>query len=171
MPEQSLESYRKLFSELIKKQVVVLGPDITLAKVKSIPGIEVDGEGNVTKIEGDPQALLQSLINQFVELSGLIVKKTMESILASYTVSAGIQAAEVINHVAAAQNGQNPYSGQANNPTPPQPASPVSPTPASSNGSMEGFSQAQLTQLNQMIQEINSNPQESPVQPTNTTRA
>jgi hypothetical protein len=76
--------YNKLFSELIKKQMMVLGPDITLAKVKNVTGITVTPAGEVQKIEGDPQQLLQALINQFVELSGMIVKKTMESILTSY---------------------------------------------------------------------------------------
>lgn len=76
--------YKKLFSELIKKQMLVLGPDITLAKVKNVIGLTVDVNGDVIKLEGDPQQMLQGLINQFVELSGMIVKKTMESILTSY---------------------------------------------------------------------------------------
>ena len=76
--------YKSLFSQLIKKQILILGPDITLAKVAMVTGLTVDINGDVQKIEGDPQLLLQSLINQFVELSGMIVKKTMESILTSY---------------------------------------------------------------------------------------
>lgn len=76
--------YKQLFSQLIKKQMLVLGPDITLAKVKNVTGITVNPTGDVVSIEGDPQVLLQNLINQFVELSGMIVKKTMESILTSY---------------------------------------------------------------------------------------
>lgn len=84
MSPQVDTDYNKLFSELIKKQMMVLGPDITLAKVKNVTGITVTPTGEVQKIEGDPQQLLQALINQFVELSGMIVKKTMESILTSY---------------------------------------------------------------------------------------
>jgi len=76
--------FKKIYSELIKKQMLVLGPDITLAKVKNVSGITVDNNGEVQSITGDPQQLLQLLINQFVELSGTIVKKTMESILTSY---------------------------------------------------------------------------------------
>jgi len=76
--------YKQLFTQLIKKQMLILGPEITLAKVKNVSGITVDPTGEVQNIEGDPQQLLQALINQFVELSGLIVKKTMESILTSY---------------------------------------------------------------------------------------
>ncbi len=86
-----MENQKKVFSELIKRQMAILGPDITFAKVRNVPGITIDAVGNVTNINGDPQVLLQQLINQFVELSGLIVKKTMESILASN----GMQAAAV----------------------------------------------------------------------------
>ncbi|HVT00801.1 MAG TPA: hypothetical protein VHE53_01035 [Patescibacteria group bacterium] len=78
-----MDNDKRVFSEIIKKQMAILGPDITLAKVKNVPGITVDQNGEVTAISGNPQELLQQLINQFVELSGLIVKKTMESILMS----------------------------------------------------------------------------------------
>ncbi len=84
MMPQADTDYKQLFSQLIKKQMLVLGPDITLAKVRNVTGLTVDINGEVQKIEGDPQVMLQSLINQFVELSGMIVKKTMESILTSY---------------------------------------------------------------------------------------
>lgn len=146
MPDQNTDNYNRLFTELIRKQIVVLGPDITLAKVRNIPGIEVDATGQVTKIEGDPQALLQNLINQFVELSGLIVKKTMESILTSYTASAGIQAQKALNQVQQAelQNAQ-----AAAQPQPPQ-------TPAAPQ--IQGFTQDQMSQLNQMIQEVQGTP-------------
>lgn len=87
--------YKQLFSQLIKKQMLVLGPDITLAKVRNVTGITVDINGDVQKIDGEPQLLLQALINQFVELSGMIVKKTMESILTSYPGMMAMAAAPV----------------------------------------------------------------------------
>ncbi len=92
--------YKQIFTQLIKKQMLVLGPDITLAKVKNVPGIAVDSSGEVTSIQGEPQALLQSLINQFVELSGMIVKKTMESILTSYPGLDGLSVAAGVAGVA-----------------------------------------------------------------------
>lgn len=75
------EESNKILTEVIRRQMAILGPDITLAKVKNVPGLEVDANGIVIKAEGDTQIILQNLINQFVELSGLIVKKTMESII------------------------------------------------------------------------------------------
>ena len=81
MQLQNSEAYNVLLTELIKKQILILGADITLATVKNVPGLEVDGWGTVNKVTGDPQVVLQNLINQFVELSGLIVKKTLESMM------------------------------------------------------------------------------------------
>lgn len=126
MQPASDTDYKSLFSQLIKKQMLVLGPDITLAKVKNVIGITVDINGDVQKIEGDPQKLLQGLINQFVELSGMIVKKTMESILTSYpgmmamasSMSAGVQASTATTPVETAQTS-----------TPVNPPSPDSPIP------------------------------------------
>src|SRR3989344_5448647 len=92
MQPQSENDYKKIFTELIRKQMVVLGPDITLAKVKNVQGIEIDENGEVRNINGDAQQILQLLINQFVELSGAIVKKTMESILMTYPGVMGIAA-------------------------------------------------------------------------------
>lgn len=87
MEPQNEPDYLKVFSELIKKQMMVLGPQITLLKVRNIPGIEVTDTGNVTGVKGDPQQLFQQIIDQFVDLSGEIVKKTMESIMSFYAKS------------------------------------------------------------------------------------
>ena len=89
--------YKSLFSQLIKKQILILGPDITLAKVANVTGLTVDLNGDVQRIDGDPQLLLQSLINQFVELSGMIVKKTMESILTSYPGMMAMASSPIFN--------------------------------------------------------------------------
>lgn len=77
-----MEVDKKVISELIKRQMAILGQDITLARVKNVLGIQVNQNGEVTSIDRDPQAILTELTDQFLELSGLIVKKTMESILA-----------------------------------------------------------------------------------------
>jgi len=87
MQPQSENDYKKLLSEVIKKQIVILGPDITLAKARNVKGLTVTDDGTVTAISGNPQELIQSLIDQFVQLSGLIVKKTMEPLLTGFPSS------------------------------------------------------------------------------------
>lgn len=76
--------YKKLLTDVIQKQMVILGPSITLAKARNVKGLTVADDGTVVNIEGQPQALIQGLIDQFVQLSGLIVKKTMEPLLSMY---------------------------------------------------------------------------------------
>ncbi len=95
--ENNTASYQTLITQLITKQSSILGPDITMAKVKHVPGITVDSSGQVTAIQGDPAEVLKQLINQFVELSGLIVKQTMESIVAMGSASGGVTAAEMMH--------------------------------------------------------------------------
>ena len=84
MEEISLGEYRKLLTEIIKKQIIILGPDITLVKARNVSALTVADDGSVTAISGDPQQALQALIDEFVLLSGLIVKKTMEPLLSKY---------------------------------------------------------------------------------------
>ncbi|HLD01461.1 MAG TPA: hypothetical protein VJC10_01165 [Patescibacteria group bacterium] len=84
MQPQSVNDYQKVLTEVIKKQIVILGPVITLVKARKVPGLSVSDDGTVTEITGNPQVVMQELVNQFMELSGLIVKKTMEPLLASY---------------------------------------------------------------------------------------
>lgn len=84
MIDQPKKDYRQLLTEVIKKQMIILGPDITLAKARNVKGLKVEDSGNVTEMSGAPQELIQELINQFVQLSGLIVQKTMEPLLAGY---------------------------------------------------------------------------------------
>ena len=81
--ENSGKDYKEIFTQLIHKQMAILGPQITLLKVKNVQGITIDSNGTVTDIQGDPEKLMQALIAQFVELSGLIVKQTMESIMSA----------------------------------------------------------------------------------------
>lgn len=164
--------YKQLFSQLIKKQMLVLGPDITLAKVRNVIGITVDVNGEVQKIDGDPQALLQNLINQFVELSGLIVKKTMESILTSYPGMAGIAVTGAFGGTtpAVSQPTQTvPIASAESTPqaqTAPIPATPVLPpegvsvSPLVSQKPAEPptFSSNEMEDLNKALEELSKAP-------------
>ena len=81
MQPQQPKDYQKLLSEVIKKQIAILGPNITLRRARKVQGLIVADDGTVTDVIGNPQVLIKNLIDQFVELSGLIVKKTMEPLL------------------------------------------------------------------------------------------
>src|SRR5471030_1659445 len=84
MQPKSDQEYQKLLTEVIKKQIVILGPAITLAKARNVQGLTISDDGTVTALNGNPQLITQQLVEQFMELSGLIVKKTMEPLLANF---------------------------------------------------------------------------------------
>lgn len=93
MQPQTQDDYKKLLTQVIQKQMVILGPSITLAKARNVKGLTVADDGSVVNMVGQPQALIQGLIDQFVQLSGLIVKKTMEPLLSVYPDGQGVEGA------------------------------------------------------------------------------
>ncbi|MDO8471047.1 MAG: hypothetical protein Q7S49_00340 [bacterium] len=76
--------YTALISEIIKKQSIILGPEIAILKARSVNGLMVDNDGKVTGVGVNPRETLQSLVDRYVELSGLIVKNALGSIFAKY---------------------------------------------------------------------------------------
>ena len=78
------EQYSALISEIIKKQAVILGPEIAILKARSVSGLMVDNDGKVTGVGVNPRETLQNLVDQYVELSGQIVKNALGSIFAKY---------------------------------------------------------------------------------------
>lgn len=98
------QDYKQLLTDVIKKQIVILGPGITLTKARNVKGLTIADDGTVTAMQGQPQELIQALIDQFVQLSGLIVRKTMEPLLSAYPD--GVKTAET-NPIAGPQIIQN----------------------------------------------------------------
>lgn len=78
------QDYQNLLTEIIQKQVAILGPAIAVMKAKNIPGLEVKDDGTVINIEGDAQEIVKKLVDQYVDLSGQIVKNALSSVFAKY---------------------------------------------------------------------------------------
>lgn len=83
MQPQSNQEYQKLLTEILQKQAVIFGPTITFAKARKIPGITIADDGSVSAVTGNPQQITKDLQEQFGELSGFVVKKTIDPILGS----------------------------------------------------------------------------------------
>ena len=84
MDQPSPEDYKAILTEIIKKQAVILGPQIAVLKARNVPGLTVSDDGVITNIEGDSNTMLQQLIDQYVSLSGEIVKNAVNSVFAKY---------------------------------------------------------------------------------------
>ncbi len=78
------EQYVAIMSEIIAKQAVILGPEIAVLKARNVSDIVVDDSGKVTDITGDTAGALQSLIDEYIALSGEIVKNVMKPIFEKY---------------------------------------------------------------------------------------
>lgn len=84
MEEKDKAQYLALINEIINKQSVILGPEIALLKAKNVSGLVFGSEGKVTDVQGNVEEKLKKLVDQYVELSGLIVKNALGSIFAKY---------------------------------------------------------------------------------------
>ena len=84
MPDVSIEDYQALMTEIVKKQVVILGPDIAVVKAKNVKELSVQDDGTVVGVHGDPQQVLQHLIDEYIALSGQIVKNILGPVFAKY---------------------------------------------------------------------------------------
>ena len=77
-------NYKNLINDIVTKQTIILGPDIVLLKARNVLGLTLDSQGKVESIKGDPQIVLQNLVNEYIALSGQIVKNILSPVLAKY---------------------------------------------------------------------------------------
>ena len=84
METENNEKYKALLSEIIAKQSIILGPEISVLKARNVSGITVSDNGVVTEISGDYRQILEKLVDEYVALSGMIVKNALSSIFAKY---------------------------------------------------------------------------------------
>lgn len=84
------DDFLSLINEIIDKQSVILGPEISILKARSVAGLELDDKGKALDIKGDMEGVLQSLVDQYVELSGMIVKNALGSIFSKYPAIRGV---------------------------------------------------------------------------------
>ena len=71
-------------SEIIGKQIIILGPNVAVMRARKVPNLVINDDGTVASITGDPSEAMGKLIDSYVELSGQIVKNTLGSIFTKY---------------------------------------------------------------------------------------
>lgn len=79
-----IQNYKNLINEIISKQTVILGPDIVILKARNVSGLNLSADGKVESITGDPAEVLQNLVNEYIALSGQIVKNILSPVIAKY---------------------------------------------------------------------------------------
>ena len=78
------EEYKNLISEIVKKQMDLLGPDMALRKAKNVPGLSLNDDGSVLELQGESHAMLQKLVDEYISLSGEIVKNILGPVFLKY---------------------------------------------------------------------------------------
>lgn len=73
-----------MITEIVQKQIAILGPDIALHKAEQVNGLKLDKSGKVLSISGTEQEILQQLVDKYIELSGEIVKNILNPVFAKY---------------------------------------------------------------------------------------
>ncbi len=82
--EGGKDAYKKILTEIIKKQSVILGPQIAVLKARAVPGLKILDDGTVVDLSGNEQDILHKLVEQYVALSGEIVKNAVNSVFDKY---------------------------------------------------------------------------------------
>lgn len=80
----SIDEYKNMLSDLIKKQMVMLGPNVALGIARKVSGLTVGEDGTVTDVTGDPQLVMEGVAKQYMNLSGQIAQMTLTTILEKY---------------------------------------------------------------------------------------
>jgi hypothetical protein len=78
------EDYKNLINDILAKQAVVLGQDIVMIKAKNVPGLSLTADGKVDELTGNPEEVLQKLVDEYIALSGQIVKNILNPVFAKY---------------------------------------------------------------------------------------
>jgi hypothetical protein len=78
------EQYLSLISEIIAKQAVILGPEIAILKARNVQGLKVEDNGKVIDMQGDYNEIIQKLVDEYVALSGQIVRSALTSVFTKY---------------------------------------------------------------------------------------
>lgn len=76
--------YMSVITDLIKKQMVMLGPNVALGQARKVAGLTTGEDGTVKELSGDPQSVLAAVAKQYMALSGQIAQMTLESVITKY---------------------------------------------------------------------------------------
>ena len=81
---QNNDYFKNLIADIIKKHIVLYGPQIAISKARDIEGLELSREGEVKQVTGDSEYILRQLIAEYMDLSTQIAKSVFLQILENY---------------------------------------------------------------------------------------
>jgi len=82
MPDSA--EYIAFFSEIIKRHILILGPQVVLSSVNKESSINITKDGEVKELREDPEKTLQLLISRLSTFSQETTKHILYSIIKDY---------------------------------------------------------------------------------------
>ncbi|HWY78890.1 MAG TPA: hypothetical protein VNW29_00875 [Candidatus Sulfotelmatobacter sp.] len=79
--------YQKLLTDAIRKQMTILGSQITLVKARNVKGITVADDGTAGFLSENIEEIVTNFLEEFRDLSAPLVKKTMQPLLSALGTS------------------------------------------------------------------------------------
>lgn len=76
-----MDDYKKIITELVQKQMSMVGPSVALSIVQKVPVVKVADNGEVLEVNGDPKAALESVANAYIAFSGEISRMILKSVM------------------------------------------------------------------------------------------
>ncbi|OGY18705.1 MAG: hypothetical protein A2786_04385 [Candidatus Chisholmbacteria bacterium RIFCSPHIGHO2_01_FULL_52_32] len=73
--------YKNLISDMLRELRQVLDEHVLVKTLADLQGLKLSQNGEVLAIEGDPQAVIQGMVDKFVGLSNMVVVKTLQPLL------------------------------------------------------------------------------------------
>lgn len=77
----SNEQYRQIITDMLKELSEVLDEHVVVKIARNVEGLSIADNGEVQSVQGDPQEVVQRVVDQFVGLSNKVVVKTLQPLL------------------------------------------------------------------------------------------
>lgn len=79
-----MDDYKMAITEIVQKQMAILGPEIALLKAKNIEGLKVNEKGEVLEFKDNSRDILQKIVDEYISLSGQVFRNVLAPILQKY---------------------------------------------------------------------------------------
>lgn len=82
--EEDKQKYLDLMTEIISKEMIVLGPEIAVMVAQGVGGLEVDEKGKAVNISGFSADAVKNLVDEYIRLSGRTANSFIDSLFDKY---------------------------------------------------------------------------------------
>ena len=79
-----MEDYKKAMSDIIKRQMEIVGPTVALSVAQKVSSVKLSPAGDVLEIIGDPKSALEQVAEAYIAFSGEISKMILKSVMKAY---------------------------------------------------------------------------------------